>query len=95
VHYPVGEAAATEAAGVVGPLPGALADMQRAREHWQRLRRPLDAARCRLLLGRRQLEDDRAAGIVSLERAASEYDELGVAHLAARARELVGSTETF
>ncbi len=88
VHYPVGDAAAIEASGVVGPLPGAIADLQRARESWQSLKRPLEAARCELLLGQRQLEHDRAAGVASLERAATEYDELGVAHLAARAREL-------
>jgi class 3 adenylate cyclase/tetratricopeptide (TPR) repeat protein len=91
VRYPVGEAVAIEAAGVVGPLPGALADLERARKAWQDLRRPLEAARCELLLGQRLLDSDREAAIVSLERAASEYDELGVAHLAARARELAGS----
>ena len=87
VRYPVGEAAAIEAAGVVGPMPGAVADLKRAREAWQELGRPLEAARCELLLGQRLLEDDREAALLSLEHAASEYDELGVTHLAARARE--------
>jgi class 3 adenylate cyclase/tetratricopeptide (TPR) repeat protein len=91
VHYPVGEAAAVEAAGVVGELPAALADLQRARERWQSLQRPLDAARCELLLGQRQLEQDRAPAVISLERAADEYEELGVRHLAARARELASA----
>jgi class 3 adenylate cyclase/tetratricopeptide (TPR) repeat protein len=91
VRYPVGQAAAIEAAGVVGALPGALADLEHAREAWQDLRRPLDAARCELLLGQRLLEGDREAALLSLARAASEYDGLGVAHLAARARELAGS----
>jgi class 3 adenylate cyclase/tetratricopeptide (TPR) repeat protein len=90
VHYPVGEAAAIEATGVVGEVPGALTDLQRAREAWQLLGRPLEAARCQLLLGQRQLEHDRDAAVTTLERAAGEYDELGVAHLAARARELAG-----
>ncbi len=90
VRYPVGEAAAKEAAGVVGPLPGALADLQRAREAWQGLGRPLEAARCELLLGQRLLGDDRPAAIASLERAASVYDELGVTHLAERAHQLAG-----
>ena len=90
VHYPVGEAAAVEATGVVGPLPDALADIERARESWQALQRPLDAARCELLLGQRLLEQDRDSGVASLERAASEFEVLGVAHLAARARELAG-----
>jgi tetratricopeptide (TPR) repeat protein len=91
VRYPVGEAAAIEATGIVGALPGALADLKRAREAWQALSRPLEAARCELLLGQRLLEDDREAAEASLKRAASEYEELGVAHLAARASELAGS----
>jgi class 3 adenylate cyclase len=91
VHYPVGQAAALEARGVVGALPDALADLREARAGWQRLRRPLEAARCELLLGQRLLEQDRAAGLASLERAAAEYEELGVEHLATRARELAGS----
>jgi class 3 adenylate cyclase/tetratricopeptide (TPR) repeat protein len=91
VRYPVGEAAAIEATGIVGPLPDALADLKRAREAWQALRRPLEAARCELLLGQRFLENDREAAVASLQRATSEYEELGVAHLAARARELAAS----
>ena len=91
VRYPVCEAVAIEAAGVVGALPGALADLKRARDAWQDLSRPLEATRCELLLGQRLLEDDREAAILSLERAASEYDELGVGHLAMRARELAAS----
>jgi adenylate cyclase len=88
MHYPVGEAAAIEATGVVGALPQALADLRGARERWQGLSRPLDAARCELLAGQRLLEHDRAEGLAALQRAATEYDRLGVAHLAARAREL-------
>ncbi len=91
VPYPVGQAAAIEAAGVVGALPGALADLRRAREAWEEIRRPLDAARCELLLGQRLLESDRDAALESLERAAGEYEALGVAHLATRARELESS----
>lgn len=87
-RYPVGEAAAIEATGIVGPLPGAPAELKRAREAWQKLRRPLEAARCELLLGQRLLEQDRDAALAALTRAAGEYEELGVAHLAARARGL-------
>ncbi|MHB8234096.1 MAG: AAA family ATPase [Solirubrobacteraceae bacterium] len=90
MHYPVGEAAAIEATGAVGALPEALADLRSARERWQSLSRPLDAARCELLAGQRLLANDRAAGVLALQTAAQEYDELGVAHLAARARELAG-----
>jgi class 3 adenylate cyclase/tetratricopeptide (TPR) repeat protein len=88
VRHPVGGAAAIEAAGVVGALPGALTDLERARDAWQGLGRPVEAARCQLLLGQRLLESDREAGVLSLERAGSEYEQLGVAHLATRAREL-------
>ena len=92
VPYPVGEASATEARGAVGPLATADADLRQARESWERLGRPLDAARCELLLGERLLDGDRAAGVACLDRAASEYETLGVAHLAARARELTHSS---
>jgi class 3 adenylate cyclase/tetratricopeptide (TPR) repeat protein len=88
VRYPVGVAAAIEAAGIVGPMPSACADLRRAREAWQSLTRPLEAARCELLLGQRLLEEDRDAAVASLQRAAREYERLGVAHRAARAREL-------
>ncbi len=88
VPYPVSQAAAIEAAGVVGALPGALADLRRAREAWEEIERPLEAASCELLLGQRLLESDREAAVVALERAAGEYEALGVAHLAAWAREL-------
>jgi tetratricopeptide (TPR) repeat protein len=92
VHYPVGAAAAIEASGVVGELPGALDDLARARAAWQELGRPLEAARCALLIGQRGLEHDRTAAIGALEAAAAEYEQLGVEHLAARARELAGAT---
>ena len=91
VPYPVGEAAALEAAGVVGPAPEALEKLAGARRAWQALSRPVEAARCQLLLGQRLLESDAAAAAAALEIAASEYRELGIAHLAARARELAGS----
>jgi class 3 adenylate cyclase/tetratricopeptide (TPR) repeat protein len=94
VRYPVGEAAAIEAAGVVGAMPEALASLERAREAWRALKRPLDAARCELLLGQRQLAGDREAALRSLELAARAYDEMGVAHLAGRARELSGREAT-
>ena len=91
-HYPVGAAAAIEAAGVVGELPAALDDLSRARAAWRELGRPLEAARCALLLGQRGLEHDRERALSALDEAAAEYDELGVAHRAARARELAGAT---
>ncbi len=90
VRYPVGAAASLEAAGLSGPLPAALEDLRRARQAWLELKRPLEAARCELLLGQRLLESDRELAVAPLERAAQEYEQLGVAHLALRAHELAG-----
>ncbi len=88
VHDPAGEAAALEASGIVGELPEALEALRDARAGWERLGRPLDAARSEMLLGRRltEQEDDEAAEV--LAGAAALYERLGVGHLAAQAREL-------
>jgi len=91
-HYPVGAASAVEAAGIVGELPGALDDLDRAREAWRDLGRPLEAARCALLLGQRGIEHDRERALAALDQAAAEYEQLGVEHRAALARELAGAT---
>jgi class 3 adenylate cyclase/tetratricopeptide (TPR) repeat protein len=88
VHYPVGEAAALEAEGVVGELPDAIDQLRAARDAWQALGRPLDTARCELLLGGRLLETSPDAAMATLDQAAAAYDTLGVVHLADRAREL-------
>jgi predicted ATPase len=88
VHYPVGEAAAFEAAGVVGHGSDAIAQLRRARRSWQELGRPLDVARCELLLGERLRASSPDAATATLDQAAAAYDQLGVAHLADRAREL-------
>jgi hypothetical protein len=65
--------------------------MERAREQWRELGRPLAAARCLLVRGNllaRQGDD--AAGNV-LEAAAAEFEEFGVPGLSARSRELIAS----
>jgi class 3 adenylate cyclase/tetratricopeptide (TPR) repeat protein len=93
VPYPVGKAAATEAKGVAGTLPQCAVDLENARDGWQALHRPLDAARCELLRGQRLLEHDDREALASLSRAAAEYDTLGVAHLARRAREIAGTKQ--
>jgi len=90
VPYPVSRAAAAEASGIAGPFPECLMDLDGARDAWRALHRPLDAARCELLRGQRLLEHDPQEAVASLARAAAEYDTLGVAHLASRARELAG-----
>ncbi len=89
LRYPVGKAASLGARGLTEADPkAAAAALVEAREAWLELGRPLDAARCDYLLGRRLLEVDPAAAREALERAADAADELGVEHLAERARSL-------
>jgi class 3 adenylate cyclase/tetratricopeptide (TPR) repeat protein len=87
VHYPLGEAAVLEARGMTSELPEGLELLRGAHAAWQQLGRPLDAARCDLLLGQRARESDPAAAGDALTAAATAYERLGVEHLAARARE--------
>jgi class 3 adenylate cyclase/predicted ATPase len=89
VHYPLGEAAVLEARGMTGELPEALDLLRQGRAAWEELGRPLEAARCALLLGQRSRETDPAAAGEALAVAAAAYERLGVPHLAARARELI------
>jgi class 3 adenylate cyclase/tetratricopeptide (TPR) repeat protein len=91
VSYPVGGAAAREALGIVAELPAAIGLLDDARDAWAALGRRLDAARCELLLGRRLRDDDPTAADDALARAATAYEELGIKHLAAQSRELVGA----
>jgi class 3 adenylate cyclase/tetratricopeptide (TPR) repeat protein len=88
-HYPVGQAAVLEARGMTCQLPEALGLLGDARAAWEQLGRPLDATRCQLLLGQRALAADPAAAGEALTAAATAYEQLGVRHLAARARELM------
>ena len=90
LHYPVGEAAAAEAAGACADDPDEAAElMGQARKRWQELGRPLDAARCQLILGRLLARSDPDAASAPLNEAAAEYEALAVPALAERARELV------
>jgi class 3 adenylate cyclase/tetratricopeptide (TPR) repeat protein len=91
VHYPLAEAAALEARGATSELPGALELLSRGRLAWERLGRPLDAARCELLRGWRVRESDPTAARETLAAAAAAYERLGVKHLGARARELMAA----
>jgi class 3 adenylate cyclase/tetratricopeptide (TPR) repeat protein len=92
VHDPAGAAAAEEAVGMVAAMPEALEHLQAARGEWMRLGRPLEVARCELLIGRRlHDEHNNGAATEALGDAAAMYDQLGVVHLAARARELAAS----
>ena len=95
LHYPVGGAAALEAQGAtdedLGKGNGLL---EQAAAAWTAIGRPLDAARCRLALGKRLAKhrDERAREV--LDSVATELDELGVAHLAEVARETAAVTES-
>jgi class 3 adenylate cyclase/tetratricopeptide (TPR) repeat protein len=92
LHYPVGRAAALEARGVAEEDPAAGADLlAEAEEAWRTLDRPLEATRARLLAGQLLLghDDERARGL--LEEAAEQSDELGVPHLAERARAIAAA----
>ena len=91
VHYPLGEAAVLEARGMTRDPPEALDLLRQARAAWEQLGRPLDAARCELLLGQRALDVDPAVAGEALAAAAAAYERLGVGHLAARARELMAA----
>jgi tetratricopeptide (TPR) repeat protein len=89
LHYPVGLAAAREAEGATCEDPeageAALAD---AREAWEKLGLPLDAARAELMRARRLGERDPGLGREAAEEAAARYERLGVPHQAEHAREL-------
>ncbi|MDQ6810681.1 MAG: AAA family ATPase [Actinomycetota bacterium] len=89
IHYPLGEAAVLEARGMTHEVPEAFEMLRAGCSAWQQLGRPLDAARCELLLGQRLREHDPAASEEALAAAAAAYERLGVTHLAARARELM------
>ena len=86
LHYPVGQAAALQAAGFT---TGDLEKLEEARRAWLEIGRPLDAARVRLLAGR--LARDSGSDLASriLEEAAADFETLSVPHLAQRARELL------
>jgi tetratricopeptide (TPR) repeat protein len=91
VHYPLGDAAVLEARGMTSDLPEALDLLAQGRAAWTQLGRPLDSARCELLLGQRAHEADPGSGGEALAAAAAAYERLGVRHLAVRARELMAA----
>jgi tetratricopeptide (TPR) repeat protein len=88
VRYPTGEAAALEAQGAAAGMPEATELLRRGSDAWSELGRPLDAARCDLLIGRRLREQDPVAACDALRAAAAGYERLGVHHLADGARAL-------
>jgi class 3 adenylate cyclase/tetratricopeptide (TPR) repeat protein len=84
LHYPVGGAAALEAQGATDEgLDHGNELLEQAADAWSAIGRPLDAARCRLALGKRLAKHDDPRARDVLEGIAAELAELGVAHLAA------------
>jgi tetratricopeptide (TPR) repeat protein len=94
IRYPVAEAAALEAGGIAGELPVAAETLRQARDTWEQLGRRLDVARCDLLLGLRLQDTDPSAAARVLASAVEAYDDLGVAHVAQRTRELMEPTRS-
>jgi class 3 adenylate cyclase/tetratricopeptide (TPR) repeat protein len=88
VHDPAGQASALEATGLVDELPGAIEDLEAARAIWERLKRPLDTARCEMLLARRQMQQPDGAGEQALSRAVALLEAVGLQHRATVAHEL-------
>jgi hypothetical protein len=94
LHYPVGRAAALEASGVAEDDPAAGAELlAEAEEAWRALDRPLEATRAHLLAGQLLLghDDERAQEL--LQEAAAQSEELGVPHLAEKARAVAAGGE--
>ena len=91
LHYPIGRAAALEADGATTSGPEAVERLREAHGHWESLGRPLDAARCLLLIGRAQRTEDPSAAAETLEDARATYERLGIVHQAERARELASA----
>jgi class 3 adenylate cyclase/tetratricopeptide (TPR) repeat protein len=96
LHYPLGRAAALEARGVAEEDATAGADLlAEAEEAWRALDRPLEATRAHLLAGQLLLgcDDERAQRL--LEEAAQRSEELGVPHLAEKARAIAAGGEAL
>jgi len=90
LHYPVGQAAALMAKGKTAEDPDeALEMLHESRALWEGIGRPLDAAITDLLLGHTLAERRPDAAREALDRAAAEFERLGVAHLSDWARALV------
>jgi tetratricopeptide (TPR) repeat protein len=90
--YPVGRAASLQATGVCADdVDDAVAALAESRDLWTALGRPLDAAWSDALTARAAAEDRPDVARDALDRAATAFEGLGVAHLAERARALVSS----
>jgi class 3 adenylate cyclase/tetratricopeptide (TPR) repeat protein len=91
LHYPTGGAAAMEADGATASGREAIRCLREATQRWEALGRPIDAARCQLLLGRALQREDPAAASEVLASVRETYQRLGIVHQAQRARELAAA----
>ena len=89
LNDPVGRAAALEADGVTAEGPDAALRLREAADAWTALGRPLEAARCELLLGRALGETKPQEALAAVDTAAAAFEKLGVPHLADRARSVL------
>jgi len=89
LRSPVGEVATLEAEGATAPPDQVASLLNRARDGWLGLGRPLDAARCELLVAMLSVGSNPREAARASAAAAEAFERLGVAHLATRARELV------
>jgi hypothetical protein len=90
LHYPVAGAATAEAAGACAEDARAgVEKLEEATAAWEELGRPVDAARCRALRGRRLMDAGADDASAALEEAAAAYEQVGLEGLAGRTREQV------
>jgi class 3 adenylate cyclase/tetratricopeptide (TPR) repeat protein len=89
LNDPVGRAAALEADGVTADGADAAVRLREAADAWTALGRPLEAARCELLLGRALGEHKPQEALAAVDAAAAAFEKLGVPHLADRARSVL------
>jgi class 3 adenylate cyclase len=89
LHYPVGQAAALQARGATSADAHEGVDLlNEAREMWNGLNRPLDAAACDLLIARVLREADSEKAAEALDSAKAAFERLDVPHLSEQARAL-------
>ncbi len=92
LHYPVGQAAALQARGTTNlDAQEGAEQLREARELWNGLNRPLDAAACELLIGTVLRDAEPGTAADALETAAEAFERLGVAHMTERAKTLTAS----
>ncbi len=88
LHYPVGRASALEASGATTSDPAeAMSRLTEARAEWERLGRPLEAARCRALMAKVLWDEDPEKAKAEFEAVNEEVERLGVPHAFKPARE--------